>query len=178
MAGQRIKAQARRLASLLPDATRTRIEPGAAPDVILDAAKATGAAIIVLGGRRLGGLRALASVSRHIVHDALLGSPGRSRGRQSGGVKGDEGCSRTCSSVGDDFTTRSSMPPPCRQVPDERQVLKLNIPRGSSIEAIPLIREERPETPIVVLTLQDEPVAGREAETAAVGEGCPDAATV
>jgi two-component system, NarL family, response regulator NreC len=42
-------------------------------------------------------------------------------------------------------------------------VLDLNMPGGSSLEAIPLIREESPDTEIVVLTMQQEPAFAREA---------------
>lgn len=42
-------------------------------------------------------------------------------------------------------------------------VLDLNMPGGSGLEAIPLIREESPETQIVVLTMRQEPVFAREA---------------
>jgi two-component system response regulator NreC len=42
-------------------------------------------------------------------------------------------------------------------------VLDLNMPGGSSLEAIPLIREETPETQIMVLTMQQEPAFAREA---------------
>lgn len=42
-------------------------------------------------------------------------------------------------------------------------VLDLNMPGGSSLEAIPLIREESPATQIVVLTMQQEPAFAREA---------------
>jgi two-component system response regulator NreC len=42
-------------------------------------------------------------------------------------------------------------------------VLDLNMPGGSSLEAIPLIREESPETQIVMLTMQQEPAFAREA---------------
>ena len=42
-------------------------------------------------------------------------------------------------------------------------VLDLNMPGGSSLEAIPAIREEAPETQIVVLTMQQEPAFAREA---------------
>ncbi len=45
-------------------------------------------------------------------------------------------------------------------------VLDLNMPGGSSLEAIPLIREESPETQIVVLTMQQEPAFAREALSA------------
>jgi two-component system, NarL family, response regulator NreC len=42
-------------------------------------------------------------------------------------------------------------------------VLDLNMPGGSSLEAIPVIRKESPDTQIVVLTMQDEPEYAREA---------------
>jgi two-component system response regulator NreC len=42
-------------------------------------------------------------------------------------------------------------------------VLDLNMPGGSSLEAIPQIRSESPETQIVVLTMQQEPAFAREA---------------
>ncbi|HUB76791.1 MAG TPA: response regulator transcription factor [Solirubrobacteraceae bacterium] len=42
-------------------------------------------------------------------------------------------------------------------------VLDLNMPGGSSLEAIPLIREESPETQVVVLTMQEEPAFARQA---------------
>jgi two-component system, NarL family, response regulator NreC len=42
-------------------------------------------------------------------------------------------------------------------------VLDLNMPGGSSVEAIPLIRAEAPGTHIVVLTMQDEPAFARQA---------------
>src|SRR5665213_1439773 len=42
-------------------------------------------------------------------------------------------------------------------------VLDLNMPGGSSLEAIPQLREEFPETQIVILTMQQEPAFAREA---------------
>jgi two-component system, NarL family, response regulator NreC len=45
-------------------------------------------------------------------------------------------------------------------------VLDLNMPGGSSLEAIPTIREESPHTQIVVLTMQQEPAFAREALSA------------
>ena len=42
-------------------------------------------------------------------------------------------------------------------------VLDLNMPGGSSLEAIPAMREESPDTQIVVLTMQKEPAFAREA---------------
>ena len=42
-------------------------------------------------------------------------------------------------------------------------VLDLNMPGGSSLEAIPELRSSTPETAIVVLTMQDDPAFAREA---------------
>lgn len=42
-------------------------------------------------------------------------------------------------------------------------VLDLNMGGNSSLDAIPAIREESPDTQIVVLTMQDEPAYAREA---------------
>jgi two-component system response regulator NreC len=42
-------------------------------------------------------------------------------------------------------------------------VLDLNMPGGSSLDAIPTIRTESPDTEIVVLTMQDEPAFARQA---------------
>jgi two-component system response regulator NreC len=42
-------------------------------------------------------------------------------------------------------------------------VLDLNMPGGSSVEAIPEIRTEAPDTHIVVLTMQEEPAFARQA---------------
>jgi two-component system response regulator NreC len=47
-------------------------------------------------------------------------------------------------------------------------VLDLNMPGGSSLEAIPAIREESPDTQIVVLTMQAEPAYARQALSAGV----------
>src|SRR5665213_1784117 len=56
-------------------------------------------------------------------------------------------------------------------------VLDLNMPGGSSLEAIPAIREESPGTQIVVLTMQQEPAFAREALRAgALGYVLKDAA--
>ena len=45
-------------------------------------------------------------------------------------------------------------------------VLDLNMPGGSSLEAIPVIREECPDTQVVVLTMQEEPAFARQALSA------------
>jgi two-component system response regulator NreC len=42
-------------------------------------------------------------------------------------------------------------------------VLDLNLPEGSSLEAIPQLRTEFPDTQIVVLTMQNEPAYARQA---------------
>jgi len=42
-------------------------------------------------------------------------------------------------------------------------VLDLNMPGGSSLEAIPRLRESAPDTAIVVLTMQDDPAFARRA---------------
>jgi two-component system response regulator NreC len=47
-------------------------------------------------------------------------------------------------------------------------VLDLNMPGGSSLEAIPDLRAESPETEIVVLTMQNEPAYARQALGAGV----------
>ncbi len=65
-----IQAQARALAHVLPDAGEPHIEPGKPWDVILGAARSTDAAMVVIGSRRLHGLRAFGSVSRRVAHDA------------------------------------------------------------------------------------------------------------
>ena len=56
-------------------------------------------------------------------------------------------------------------------------VLDLNMPGGSSLEAIPQIREQSPETQIVVLTMQQEPGFARRARGAgAIGYVLKEAA--
>ena len=42
-------------------------------------------------------------------------------------------------------------------------VLDLNMPGGSSLDAIPRLREDAPDTAIVVLTMQDDPAFARKA---------------
>src|SRR5919201_2051327 len=42
-------------------------------------------------------------------------------------------------------------------------VLDLNMPGGSSLEAIPRLRESTPQTAVVVLTMQDDPAFARQA---------------
>ncbi len=45
-------------------------------------------------------------------------------------------------------------------------VLDLNMPGGSSLDTIPVIRSESPDTQIVVLTMQEEPAFARQALSA------------
>ena len=47
-------------------------------------------------------------------------------------------------------------------------VLDLNMPGGSTLDALPLIRQESPDTKIVILTMQNEPAYAREALSAGV----------
>jgi two-component system, NarL family, response regulator NreC len=47
-------------------------------------------------------------------------------------------------------------------------VLDLNMPEGSSLDAVPAIRAESPETAIVMLTMQNEPAYARQALGAGV----------
>ncbi|MGO9247715.1 MAG: universal stress protein [Solirubrobacteraceae bacterium] len=66
-----IQTQASTLKRMLADACEEPyIEPGKAWDVVLRAATSTKADMIVMGSRRLGGVRAFGSVSRRVVHDA------------------------------------------------------------------------------------------------------------
>ena len=62
-----IQAQARTLGLGEDDVL---VEPGKPVEMILDAAQRISPVLLVLGSRRLGGLRALGSVSRKVVHDA------------------------------------------------------------------------------------------------------------
>lgn len=60
----RIQAQVRSLAG------ESLIVPGHAAPVILAAVRSTSAAVVVIGSRGLGGLRAFSSVSRRVTHDS------------------------------------------------------------------------------------------------------------
>jgi nucleotide-binding universal stress UspA family protein len=61
------RALARPLAS---GATELLVKPGRAGAAIVSAASAAGASLVVMGSRRLEGLRAMGSVSRRVVHQA------------------------------------------------------------------------------------------------------------
>jgi nucleotide-binding universal stress UspA family protein len=78
----RIEAQMRTLGAMLPDACEVHVEPGAPQEVIVDVARSAGASLIVMGSRRLDGLRALGSVSERLAHNApcsvlVVPPPGR-----------------------------------------------------------------------------------------------------
>ena len=66
----RIAAQGERLRDALDSRCAVRVEPGPAHDVIVGTAAEERVSLIVMGSRRLRGLRALGSVSERVVHDA------------------------------------------------------------------------------------------------------------
>jgi len=67
---EKIEMQTHALEQAVPGMSDVCTESGKAWEAIVAAAKRTDAAIAVLGSRRLHGLRALGSVSRHVVYDA------------------------------------------------------------------------------------------------------------
>ena len=67
---ERVEEQGRRLAQMARGDQEVRVEHGHAHDVILNTAASTGASLVLMGSRRLEGLRAIGSVSRRVVHDA------------------------------------------------------------------------------------------------------------
>jgi nucleotide-binding universal stress UspA family protein len=67
---ERVEEQRRRLKSTAGGADNARVERGHAHDVIVAAAESMGASLIVMGSRRLDGLRSIGSVSRRVVHEA------------------------------------------------------------------------------------------------------------
>lgn len=79
----RISEQARSLDATLQGTSDVRVEAGDAPSAILQAAQDTAASLIVMGSRGLTGLKAIGSVSRHVLHEAhcsvLLMPPERLR---------------------------------------------------------------------------------------------------
>jgi nucleotide-binding universal stress UspA family protein len=82
---ERIAEQERRLGlATADDASELRVESGSPHAAIVETAKAVGASLVVMGSRRLHGLRAMGSVSRHVVHEAgcsvLLVPPERLHG--------------------------------------------------------------------------------------------------
>ncbi len=66
---RRVEQQSHTLQSLLPDRSETVTESGDAATAIVAAAGGSGASLIVMGNRRRHGPRALASVSRRVVHE-------------------------------------------------------------------------------------------------------------
>jgi len=66
----RVEEQGRRLELAAPGMSEVRVERGHAHDVIVAAAQSVGASLVVMGSRRLDGLRAIGSVSRRVVHEA------------------------------------------------------------------------------------------------------------
>jgi nucleotide-binding universal stress UspA family protein len=66
----RIARQSESLGRALGERSRTYVVPGRAKKVILETAAREDASLIVIGSRRVGGLRALGSVSERVVHEA------------------------------------------------------------------------------------------------------------
>jgi nucleotide-binding universal stress UspA family protein len=66
----RLAAQVEYVTHALGDRARVRIEPGRAHDLIVKTATIERATLVVLSSRRVGGLRAVGSVSERVVHDA------------------------------------------------------------------------------------------------------------
>src|ERR1039458_6520731 len=67
---ERVEEQGRRLALTAAGTIEVRVERGHAHEVIVGAADSLGASMLVMGSRRLDGLRSLGSVSRRVVHEA------------------------------------------------------------------------------------------------------------
>jgi len=80
----RVEEQGRRLELATGGANEVRVEHGSAHDVIMATAESMGASLVLMGSRRLDGLRAIGSVSRRVVHEApcsvLLVPPERLHG--------------------------------------------------------------------------------------------------
>jgi nucleotide-binding universal stress UspA family protein len=81
---ERVEEQGRRLEGTAVGGNEVRVEHGSAHDVIVAAAESMGASLVVMGSRRLDGLRAMGSVSRRVVHEppcsVLLVPPERLQG--------------------------------------------------------------------------------------------------
>lgn len=65
---RRVEGQARSLDLDIEDASQVRLERGNARSMIVETASAVGASLIVMGSRRLWGVRVVGSVSRRVVH--------------------------------------------------------------------------------------------------------------
>lgn len=66
----RIQEQGNRLQRAIDGACEVRVEVGAAAELIIEASKHDGSSLVIMGSRRLGGLKAIGSVSRRVVHKA------------------------------------------------------------------------------------------------------------
>jgi len=66
---ERVEQQGRRL-QLAAGPNEVRVEHGSAHDVICATADEVGASLVVMGSRRVNGLRAIGSVGRRVVHEA------------------------------------------------------------------------------------------------------------
>jgi nucleotide-binding universal stress UspA family protein len=66
----RVQAQMHKLETVLADSCEIHVEPGDPHDLIVETAGRAGVSLIVIGSRRLDGVRALGSVSEKLVHDA------------------------------------------------------------------------------------------------------------
>jgi nucleotide-binding universal stress UspA family protein len=66
----RIERQVHTLEATLSDACEVHVEPGSPHSVIVEIAGSGQASLIVMGSRRLEGLRAVGSVSERVLHDA------------------------------------------------------------------------------------------------------------
>ena len=67
---RRLQEQAHSLQRSVGDASEVRSKRGHAHDVIIETAKSLGASLVLVGSRRLDGLRAVGSVSRRVAHEA------------------------------------------------------------------------------------------------------------
>jgi nucleotide-binding universal stress UspA family protein len=65
-----VREQTRKLELASGGAIDTQIVAGSARKVIVEASRSAGASLVVMGSRRLDGLRAFGSVSRRVVHEA------------------------------------------------------------------------------------------------------------
>ncbi len=88
---ERIDGQSERLRRGAPGVIDVKVHGGGgARAAIVDSAAEVGASLVVMGSRRLRGLRALGSVSRHVAHEGrcsvLLVPPREDRGRSGGGL--------------------------------------------------------------------------------------------
>ncbi len=81
---ERVEEQGRRLELAAGGRNEVRVEHGSPHDVIVATAESMGASLVVMGSRRLDGLRVIGSVSRRVVHEppcsVLLVPPERLHG--------------------------------------------------------------------------------------------------